>query len=179
MPAPKKSTKEKKLAGTYKPSRETVDVEPVQAAGQIEMPDDLSAAEQALWTHAVANSPKGLLSAIDQAVLRTWVSSTAMANEASATLAREGLSVVSRNGYTTKHPCFEIWHKATAAQARTSAALGFDPLARSKVRVEAPKAPERNVYWFLRSSEEIKDAAARGEIHPDDLADLRTDGHDV
>jgi len=125
------------------------------------------------------NSPKGLLNAIDQAVLRTWVASTAMANEASATLAREGLSVVSRNGYTTKHPCFEIWHKATAAQARTSAALGFDPLARSKVRVEAPKEPERNAYWFLRSSEEIKAAAERNEIHPDDLADLRADGHDV
>ena len=179
MPAPKKSTKAKKLAGTYKPSRETVDVEPVQAVGEIEMPSDLSAAEQELWAHAVANSPKGLLNAIDQAVLRTWVASTAMANEASATLAREGLSVTSRNGYTCKHPCFEIWHKATAAQARTSAALGFDPLARSKVRVEAPKAPDRNPFWFVSSDEEIREAAARGEIHQADLEKLRAEGRDV
>ena len=179
MPTPRKTTKEKKLRGTLRADRDQTEVLDVVASGEIAMPDDLTAEEVELWNHAVTSAPAGLLSAIDRSVLRTWVAATVMANRAAATLAREGLSVTARNGYQQKHPEFDCWKVATATQSRASAQLGFDPLSRSKVKVDIKQAPERNKFWTFSSDADIRAAAARGEVHEEDLQELRAIGRDV
>ena len=179
MPTPRKSAQEKKLRGTLRKDRDGAKPDDVVASGQIQMPDDLTPDEVAVWEHAVEAAPPNLLAAIDRSVLRTWVAATCMANTAAATLAREGLDIIAPNNYRQKHPQFDIWKVATATQAKASQQLGFDPLSRSKVKATIPEPVERNPFWFVSTDEEIRRAAARGEIHESDLEKLRAEGRDV
>ena len=179
MPTPRKSTQEKKLRGTLRKDRDGAKPDDVVASGQIEMPDDLTPDEVAIWSHAVESAPANLLSAIDRSVLRTWVAATCMANTAAATLAREGLDVIAPNNYRQKHPQFDVWKTATATQTKTSQQLGFDPLSRSKVKATIKEPPQRNKFWAFASDQEVRDAIAKGDIHQEDIDELRARGRDV
>ena len=179
MPTPRKSVQEKKLRSTHRKDRDVVKPDDVVAKGAIEMPCDLTAEEEAIWRHAVESAPPNLLSAIDRSVLRTWVSATWMANTAAATLAREGLDITAPNKYRQKHPQFDVWKVATATQTKTSQQLGFDPLSRSKVKATIKEPPQRNQFWSFSSDAEIRAAIAKGEVHDDDIQELRASGRDV
>lgn len=179
MPARKKSTEAKKLSGSYRPDRDTSIVEDVVAVGDIEMPEGLSPREQSLWNHAIEAAPKGLLKRIDQTVLRTWVSSTAIAHEASEQMATEGSTLKLPNGYLQKHPACDVWSKATTAQNRASQQLGFDPLSRSKVKSEIPKEPEYNAFAKFSTDAKLREMIANGELHSRNIAELRAEGRNI
>jgi P27 family predicted phage terminase small subunit len=176
MVARKKSTAAKKLAGTLRADRDTTIVNDIVATGAIQKPDGLSERESALWDHAVENAPKGLLAALDQHVLRTWVSATAIANEAAEVVAREGTTIMAPNKYVQKNPAFEVWQKATAAQSRASASLGFDPLARSKVKSELPPEPEYTRFVEFKGDDELQEMKDKGQLHPRNVKELMAKG---
>ena len=179
MPTPRKSAQEKKLRGTLRKDRDGAKPDDVVAKGAIEMPDDLTDDEALVWRHAVEAAPPNLLSAIDRSVLRTWVAATCMANTAAATLAREGLDIVAPNNYRQRHPQFDVWKVATQTQTKTSQQLGFDPLSRSKVKATIKEPPQRNKFWAFASDQEIREAIAKGEVHDEDIEELRARGRDV
>jgi P27 family predicted phage terminase small subunit len=176
MPAPRKTTKAKKLAGTLRPDRDTVEVADAVASGNIEKPEGLSERESALWDHAVANAPTGVLAAVDQNALRAWTTATALANEAAEHIAAEGAVVLAPNKYKQRNPYVDIWIKANAAQARASQGLGFDPISRSKLKIEAKPEPEYNPFVQYSSEEKIRELMREGGLHPRNVEELREAG---
>ena len=180
MPAIRKSTKHKQMTGSLRPDRDTALVEDVKATGSIEMPANLSARETAIWRHAVDAAPANLLKQIDQAQLHVWVSAYAVVCECAEDIAASGAKIKLPNGYLQPNPSIASWAKASTVMQKASAALGFDPASRMKVKnVEDSPAKERNPFWILSSDDELAQAAAENKIQPLDLVELRAQGRPV
>ena len=179
MPAFRKSTKHKQMTGSLRPDRDTAVVEDLKAMGSIEMPANLSARETAIWQHAVDAAPANLLKQIDQAQLHVWVSAYAVVCECAEDIAASGAKIKLPNGYLQPNPSIASWAKASTVMQKASAALGFDPASRMRVKSIDTEPLARNPFLTFLSDDEIKQKHNAGEIHPLDIEELREQGRDI
>ena len=179
MPAIRKSTKYKQMTGSLRPDRDTALVEDIKATGSIEMPASLSAREITIWQHAVDAAPANLLKQIDQAQLHVWVSAYAVVCECAEDIAASGAKIKLPNGYLQPNPSIASWAKASTVMQKASAALGFDPASRMRVKSIDTGPPARSPFVTFLSDKEIQRKYKAGEIHPLDVEQLRHHGRDI
>ena len=181
MPTPKKSTRHKKLTGSYRPDRDTAEVLDVDRNGCIQMPDGLTELQQKIWTDAVASAPKDVLKAIDQSIMHVWVCAYSQMIEAAQDIAREGTKVKLPNGYLQANPSIATWTKCSTVMSKVAGQLGFDPQSRQRIKiVDTPKvAPEYDNFIQYATDEMVVEAYKKGELHPQNIEELRAQGRPI
>ena len=101
------------------------------------------AAKQA-WQYAVENSPPGLLSALDGAVLERWANCSGMYREALAKINRSGVSgmlIKTPSGILRRSPLMDVIRDLALEMKGYESEMGFTPASRSRVSMpmEAPR----------------------------------------
>ena len=81
----------KKIKGTLQKCRTNLR-EPKPTGALCVAPDYMTESAKEAWSYAVANSPPGLLSALDGSVLERWANCSGMYREALAKINRSGVS---------------------------------------------------------------------------------------
>ena len=175
----KKSVKQKKLAGTLrsKPTYSGLDYVPSDPIG--EPPDDMSDAAKNYWHATVEASPEGLLTELDRPVLEQLCVARAIADQCSADIEADGVTVILPNGIRSTHPSAKFLRTQQSIIANMSALLGCTPTTRR--RLKRPEGvfngtPEKNEFIHFADIEEVYRAYKAGELHPEDIERLRKDG---
>lgn len=109
--------------------------EPKPTGDIADPPMDLSATQQKIWRHAIANAPAGMLKLIDASVFKVWVVAEDTLEQARAEVSRLGLLVKTKDGATIQNPYLPIQNKQAAIVMKAAAELGFSPTARPRVKV--------------------------------------------
>lgn len=124
--------------------------EPRPAGDLFDPPPELSPRQQAIWRHAIAHAPPGMLTKLDQSVFLSWVVAVDTLELARQKVTELGLLVKTRDGNTMQNPYLSIQNKQAAIVMKAAAELGFSPTARTRVKV--PKqAPRDNPFGELRT----------------------------
>ncbi|WP_297504764.1 phage terminase small subunit P27 family [Ferrovum sp.] len=106
-------------------------------------PEYMSDAAKEAWNYAVANSPPGLLSALDGAVLERWANCSGMYREALAKINRAGMAgmiVKTPSGILRRSPLMEVIRDLALEMKGYEAEMGFTPAARSRISMPADTA---------------------------------------
>ena len=135
-----KPTQLHRLHGTYNVTRHRQRDGEAEAPGDlraVEAPADLSEAERAIWDHAIAHAPAGVLKDIDRHVLRLWCQAEArymLARQMQAKLdERAGLQLLikTKAGDMVASPYEGIMNRAARLSLRMAELLGFCPVGRA------------------------------------------------
>jgi P27 family predicted phage terminase small subunit len=135
----------KLLKGTYQPCRGNTN-EPQPEAARPPCPSFLSQEGKKEWRRVSKELfVLGLLSNLDRAALAAYCQAYGRWIEAERALTREGLMVMSPNGFQQPNPWLSIASKALDQLRAFAADFGMSPVARSKVTVTAtlPTKPNR------------------------------------
>lgn len=99
-------------------------------------PDWLPPAAQEKWRELAPQLVMlGLFTAIDGTLFEKLCIAHAMANEAAARLAEDGLLTTDENGLIRKHPANQIWRDNVTLVARLSEYFGLSPSSRSRIHL--------------------------------------------
>jgi P27 family predicted phage terminase small subunit len=120
-----------------------------EAVGDLppEPPDWMSEGQQAGWRHAVEHAPRGILKAIDRAMLGIWVEAEHRHRTAAMMQARldqgSKLPLLTKNkdGAAVASPYLSIMTKAAGIMIKTASELGFSPAARPRLAASAAQDP--------------------------------------
>lgn len=152
---PPKPTALHKLHGT-KPERSRK-AEPQPLGDLTDAPEWFTASERDGWDYAIKHSPPGLLKRIDRGILVLWVGAedrnrrAMMAQDKIDENATAPMLVKGPDGLMIS-PYIEIIDRASKIMFRAADAMGFSPVARPRLKVEAPagKDDKANPWATLR-----------------------------
>ncbi len=112
-------------------------------------PEYMSDVAKEAWNYAVANSPPGLLSALDGAVLERWANCSGLYREALAKINRAGVTgmiIKTPSGILRRSPLMDVIRELAMEMKVYETEMGFTPAARS--RISAPsETPRDNDPW--------------------------------
>ena len=97
------------------------------------------------WNYAVANSPPGLRSALDGAVLERWANCSGLYREALSKINRAGVSgmiIKTPSGILRRSPLVDVIRDLALEMEGYEAEMGFTPAARSPISLPAESANE-------------------------------------
>ena len=120
---------------------------------QDEPPDWMTDSQKEAWRYAVANAPKGVLKAIDRAVLAVWVEAEDRHRIAAIGQRKldEGnklpLLLKGKDGQPAASPYLGIMTKAALVLMKAASELGFSPAARP--RLTGGEAPQEDSPWAM------------------------------
>ena len=139
----------KKLKGTLQKCRAEKVREWKPPAGAPEMPADLDKLARKVWKDALELLvPAGILTKADGEALADYCRAVSLAAQASALVAREGLTVETSEGVKA-HPAVAIQRRERDAAARFRTLFGLDPSSRAKLNVpEQPKEDPTEGFLF-------------------------------
>ncbi|WP_449422197.1 phage terminase small subunit P27 family [Rhodanobacter lindaniclasticus] len=98
-------------------------------------PTHLDKRHKAAWKSVLERAIPGTLSSADAEVVTAYVVASIMHADATATLAREGMTYTTPNGLARVNPAIRVQMDATSAMLRAASALGFTPKSRKNIRV--------------------------------------------
>ena len=127
----------KKIKGTLQKCR-TNPNEPRPTGVLCDPPEYMADSAKEAWYYAVANSPPGLLSALDGAVLERWANCSGMYREALAKINRSGVSgmlMKTPSGFLRRSPLMDVIRDLALEMKGYEAEMGFTPASRSRVQV--------------------------------------------
>lgn len=131
-------TEVKKLKGTLQKCRTNAH-EPKPTNSLCTPPDYMSEIAKEAWDYAVKNSPSGLLSALDGAVLERWANCSGLYREALAKINRAGVSAMiikTPSGILRRSPLMDVIRELAMEMKTYEVEMGFTPASRS--RISAP-----------------------------------------
>ena len=142
------------------PGHREINEDEPQPTGDLAAPPDWFNEEQVeTWNKAIARAPLGLLRELDESVLAVWVVAACLHRDAAKRVAKAGSIVKSKSsGYPMQNPYLAIINKQASIMLKASAEMGFTPSARSRVRVEKPKAGKRNAFDGFDDLQDVNDA---------------------
>lgn len=139
---PRKPTLLHKLHGTDRADRNVRPFEPQPEADlDVVPPDFLTPSQKAGWIYAMRHAPRGLLKALDRALLVTWVEAedrhrTAMMTQAKLDLANQlPLLTKTKDGTAVASPYLRIMNHAALIMLRAGGELGFSPASRPRIQL--------------------------------------------
>lgn len=134
--------------------------EPKPRAALTEPPDWFNDEQREAWQYAIDNAPSGLLFKLDRSILVVWVVAEGIHREATEQLAQTGLLVRNRprqvdmfgdapapRGAIVPSPLLGIMYKQANIMMRAAEQLGFSPMARSRVEVNAPAEDDEGRFF--------------------------------
>ena len=127
----------KKIKGTLQKCR-TNPNEPKPAGILCDPPEYMSESAKEAWRYAVANSPPGLLSALDGAVLERWANCSGLYREALSKINLAGVSgmlVKTPSGILRRSPLMDVIRDLALEMRGYESEMGFTPASRSRVQV--------------------------------------------
>ena len=136
----------KKIRGTLQKCR-TNPREPKPTGTLSTPPEYMSDAAKQAWQYAVENSPPGLLSALDGAVLERWANCSGMYRETLSKINRAGVSgmiIKTPSGILRRSPLMGVIRDLALEMKGYETEMGFTPAARSRVSVQAPTAGDHD-----------------------------------
>ena len=138
----------KQIKGTVQKCR-TNPREPKPAGALCTAPEYMSDSAKEAWNYAVANSPPGLLSALDGAVLERWANCSGLYREALAKINRAGVSgmiIKTPSGILRRSPLMDVIRDLALEMKGYEAEMGFTPASRSRISMPA-ESPKDNDPW--------------------------------
>ncbi len=138
----------KKIKGTLQKCR-TNPREPKPAGMLCTPPEYMTDAAKEAWNYAVANSPPGLLTALDGAVLERWSNCSGMYREALAKINRSGVSgmlIKTPTGILRRSPLMDVIRDLALEMRGYESEMGFSPASRSRISMPA-EASRDNDPW--------------------------------
>ena len=138
MARPRKSDEEKAAQGTLQPCRRHRQIDMSTAQLTTEPPIGLNKDARAAWELAVECAPKGLLTALDAAVLERWARNYALYRKIAKIVDEYGFVLEDEDGNPTDKvsPQFNALIKIQQILAKCEAELGFTPVSRARVSVQ-------------------------------------------
>ncbi|MER2554705.1 MAG: P27 family phage terminase small subunit, partial [Thauera sp.] len=97
------------------------------------------------WNYAVANSPPGLLSALDGAVLERWANCSGLYREALSKINRAGVSgmiIKTPSGILRRSPLMDVIRDLALEMKGYEAEMGFTPASRSRITLPVEVADD-------------------------------------
>ncbi len=128
----------KEIKGTLQKCR-TNELEPKPTTALCDPPEYMSDVAKEAWRYAVANSPPGLLSALDGAVLERWANCCGMYREALSKINNAGVNgmlIKTPSGILRRSPLMDVIRDLADEMKGYEVEMGFTPAARS--RISAP-----------------------------------------
>jgi len=125
----------KKLKGTLQKCRINPH-EPKPTSSLCTPPEYMSEIAKEAWDYAVKNSPPGLLSALDGAVLERWANCSGLYREALAKINRAGVSgmiIKTPSGILRRSPLMDVIRDLAMEMKVYEAEMGFTPASRSRI----------------------------------------------
>lgn len=124
-------------------ARKRVVDEPLPTGELVDPPSWLTPEQCEGWRYALANSPPGMLKALDRAMLVVWVVAEDLHKQAAVALAKEEVMIPAGPGWsqTGVNPWHSVLHRQASVMRQVSAELGFSPAARPRLAGQ-PKAPD-------------------------------------
>jgi P27 family predicted phage terminase small subunit len=101
------------------------------------------------WGYAVKNSPPGLLSALDGAVLERWANCSGLYREALTKINRAGVSgmiIKTPSGILRRSPLMDVIRDLAMEMKMYEAEMGFTPASRSRIST-SPEAISNSDPW--------------------------------
>ena len=129
----------KKIKGTVQKCRINPS-EPKPVGVLCTPPDYMSDSAKEAWNYAVANSPAGLLSALDGALLERWANCSGMYREALAKINRAGVSAMlikTPSGILRRSPLMDVIRDLAQEMKGYESEMGFSPASRSRISMPA------------------------------------------
>lgn len=129
----------KKIKGTLQKCR-TNPREPKPTGVLCSPPEYMSEGAKEAWRYAVENSPPGLLSALDGAVLERWANCSGMYREALAKINQTGVSgmlVKTPSGILRRSPLMDVIRDLALEMKGYESEMGFTPASRSRVSIQS------------------------------------------
>lgn len=114
--------------------------EPMPTGDLDEAAPELSALAQKIWREAIASAPPGMLKLLDRSAFQGWVVAFATFQEADTKVQSLGLLLKSKEGTPYQNPYLGIRNKAAGMMRQFASDLGFNPTARTRVKVVKPTA---------------------------------------
>ena len=138
----------KQIKGTVQKCR-TNPREPKPAGTLCTPPEYMSEVAKEAWNYAVANSPPGLLSALDGAILERWANCSGLYREALSKINRAGVSgmiIKTPSGILRRSPLMDVIRDLALEMKGYEAEMGFTPASRSRISTPAD-TPRDNDPW--------------------------------
>ena len=136
----------KKIKGTLQKCRANNN-EPRPVGVLCDPPEYMSDGAKEAWHYAVANSPPGLLSALDGSVLERWANCSGMYREALAKINQSGISgmlMKTPSGFLRRSPLMDVIRDLAMEMKGYETELGFTPASRSRVASNTPVLNEND-----------------------------------
>jgi P27 family predicted phage terminase small subunit len=138
MSAPK-PTALLRITGNYKKTRHAPKTKATLAGlPLLDPPEWLGEKERQHWQRALDAAPRGLLERIDATLLAAWCVQCELHRQTTIALAGEPLTITTPTGVTKPHPLLAVQAEAARLILRLGDTLGFSPLGRTKMRIDAP-----------------------------------------
>lgn len=138
----------KKIKGTLQKCR-TNGLEPRPTGALCTPPEYMSDSAKEAWNYAVSNSPPGLLSALDGAVLERWANCSGLYREALSKINRAGVSgmiIKTPSGILRRSPLMDVIRDLALEMKGYETEMGFTPASRSRISMPAD-AQKGNDPW--------------------------------
>lgn len=147
MPRPRKSDAEKSATGTLQPCRRARQIAVTDATLTTTPPVGLTKDAREAWKLAIACAPKGMLTALDVTVLERWARNYALYRKIAKQLDHEDVVALDEEGNISDklNPRFNALIKVQQVLAACEKELGFTPVSRARVKVDA-KEEEQDEY---------------------------------
>lgn len=114
------------------------DAEPVPRS-PVEIPVGISKEARAIWERIVSQAPPGLLTSVDQDLLRAYVGAALSYQRAERALAKSGEIIrAPKTGALMQSPWVAFRNRQAELLSRLGEQLGLNPSARSRIRVGVP-----------------------------------------
>jgi P27 family predicted phage terminase small subunit len=136
----------KKIKGTLQKCR-TNPREPRPTGALCTPPEYMSDSEKEAWNYAVANSPPGLLSPLDGAVLERWSNCSGLYREALSKINRAGVSgmiIKTPSGILRRSPLMDVIRDLALEMKGYEAEMGFTPASRSRISMPTESLNDRD-----------------------------------
>jgi P27 family predicted phage terminase small subunit len=136
----------KEIKGTLQKCRTNVR-EPRPTTALCTPPEYMSDGAKEAWNYAVTNSPPGLLSALDGAILERWVNCSGLYREALSKINRAGVSgmiIRTPSGILRRSPLMDVIRDLALEMKGYEAEMGFTPASRSRISVPAKSDKDKD-----------------------------------
>jgi P27 family predicted phage terminase small subunit len=136
----------KKIKGTLQKCR-TNPREPRPTGALCTPPEYMSDSAKEAWNYAVANSPPGLLSPLDGAVLERWSNCSGLYREALSKINRAGVSgmiIKTPSGILRRSPLMDVIRDLALEMKGYEAEMGFTPASRSRISMPTESLNDRD-----------------------------------
>lgn len=116
--------------------------EPVPRNKLLSPPEYLNEEQRATWSYLTANSPKGMLKALDAGLLAAYVVAVCIHREATVKLQNSPMILKATSGAPVQSPYVKILSTQARLIASLGSELGFSPASRTRIAVEQEHEPD-------------------------------------